>query len=177
MKRASMKKAENPFGLSYFSCIGKTCDRENCLVRCHSLEEARKDPLIQDFTAKVKRKILVSNGISSDNTKTEPLDRCKTLEDVKKDPLVLELIAKLKTKVYAKTGKTVYWEEVLDENPKVPTLLGYTLLNELGLHMVLNCASRPEVHSVQDPATLGCKPLIKIEHYYLDSGSILNISQ
>jgi len=131
MKRASMKKAENPFGLSYFSCIGKTCDRENCFARCHSLEEAKRDPLIQDFTAKVKRKILVNNGISSDNTKTEPLDRCKTLEDVKKDSLVLELIAKLKTKVYAMTGKTVYWEEVLDENPKVPTLLGYTLLNEL----------------------------------------------
>jgi len=131
MKRARMKKAENPVGLSYFFCGGKTCDRENCLLRCHSLEEARKDSLIQDFAAKVKLKILASNGVSSDNPTIELLDRCKTLEEVKEDPLVLELIAKLKNKVYAKTGKTVYWEEVLEENPTVPALLGYALLNEL----------------------------------------------
>lgn len=132
MKRARMKKTENPVGLSYFFCGGKTCDRENCLVRCHSLEEARKDFLILDFTANVRRKLLASNSISK-NPKIEHLDRCKTLEDAKDDPLVLELIAKLKHEVYVKSGKTVYWEEVLKGNPNVAILLGHALLNELNI--------------------------------------------
>ena len=102
-------------------------------MRCHSLDESRKDPLIQDFTDKVKQKILVTNVISSDNQTIELLDRCKTLERVKEDPLVRELIEKLKNKVYANAGKTVYWDEVLNENPTVPTLLGYALLNELNV--------------------------------------------
>jgi hypothetical protein len=50
------------------------------------------------------------------------------------------------------------------------------LKKDYWLYVVLNCASRPEVHAIQDPAVLGWKPLIKIEHYYLGSGEILNMS-
>lgn len=108
MKRASMKKAESPVGLSYFFCSGKTCDRENCLVRCHSLEDARKDPLVLEFTAKIEREILATNGISDDSPAVDALDRCQTLEEAKEDPLVREFTAKLKNKVYVKS-----WEDDL----------------------------------------------------------------
>jgi len=91
MKRVRMKKAENPTGLSYFFCGGKTCDRESCLLRCHSLDDARKDPLMIDFIAKVKQNVLASNGISSDNPTIELLDRCKTLEEAKEDPLLCSM--------------------------------------------------------------------------------------
>ncbi|MDQ1261886.1 MAG: hypothetical protein QG575_1067 [Euryarchaeota archaeon] len=133
MKRVSMKKAESPIGFGWFSCAGKTCDRDNCLLRCHSLEEARKDPLIVEFTAKVKRRVLACNDMLEDNPTAEILDRCPNLEKAKEDPLVLELISKLKNEVFAKAGKTIYWEDVLKGNPKVVILLGHALLNELNV--------------------------------------------
>jgi len=49
------------------------------------------------------------------------------------------------------------------------------LRKDYWLYVVLNCASRPEVHVIQDPASLGWKPLVKIEHYYLESGTIANM--
>ncbi|MBN1235858.1 MAG: hypothetical protein JW999_07410 [Methanotrichaceae archaeon] len=111
----------------------KTSERENSLLRCHSLENARKAPLIIDFIAEVKQDVLAGNDVSSDNPTIELLDRCKTLEEAKEDPLVLELIDKLKNEVSAKAGKTIYWEDVLEGNPKIPTLLGYALLSEIGV--------------------------------------------
>jgi hypothetical protein len=119
------------------------------------LEDARKHPIIVDFIAEVKQNVLDSNDVLSDNPtielldrcKTlevgigggeikasetiELLDRCKTLEEAKEDPLVRELIGKLKNKVSSTAGKTIYWEDVLEGNPNVSTLLGYALLSEL----------------------------------------------
>jgi len=109
----------------------KTIEKEDSLLRCHSLENARKTPLIIDFIAEVKQNVLAGNDVSSDVPTIELLDRCKTLEEAKEDPLVLELIGKLKNEVSAKAGKMIYWEDVLEGNPKIPTLLGYALLNEL----------------------------------------------
>jgi hypothetical protein len=88
--------------------------------------------MILDFAANVKRKVMASNCMPK-NTKIEHLDRCKTMEEAKDDPLVIELLANLKHEVYAKSGKTVYWEEVLEGNPNVPILLGHALLNELNI--------------------------------------------
>jgi hypothetical protein len=51
------------------------------------------------------------------------------------------------------------------------------LKNDYWLYVVFNCASKSEIHTVQDPASLGWKPLVKIEHYYLESETILNISR
>jgi hypothetical protein len=109
----------------------KIFDRENALLRCHSLEDARKHPIIIDFIAEVKQNVLDSNDVLSDNPTIELLDRCKTLEEAKEDPLVRELIGKLKNKVSSAAGKTIYWEDVLEGNPNISTLLGYALLSEL----------------------------------------------
>lgn len=133
MRRVSMKKAESPIGFGWFSCAGKTCDRDNCLLRCHSLEEARRDPMIVEFIAKIKNGSLACNGILGDNPAIEVLDRCQTLDMTKEDPLVLGLIDKLKNEVFSKAGKTIYWEDVLKGNPNVVILLGHALLNELNV--------------------------------------------
>jgi hypothetical protein len=42
--------------------------------------------------------------------------------------------------------------------------------------VVFNCASKPEIHSIQDPSRLGWEPLVKIEHYHVDSEKILRAS-
>lgn len=135
MKRVSMRKSENPIGLTHFTCMMEKCDRDNCLQRCRSLDEARKDPLILDLIRQVKLIVSDRNAISgsSDNSVIEPLDRCETLERAKDDPLVLELIPKLRNEVYVKAGRMVFWDNVLEANPEIPTLLGYTMLNELGV--------------------------------------------
>jgi len=47
------------------------------------------------------------------------------------------------------------------------------LKKDYWLYVVFNCGSTPEVNLVQDPATLDWKPLIKIEHYHVNSRTIL----
>ena len=47
------------------------------------------------------------------------------------------------------------------------------LQNDYFLYVVYNCASQPEVHTIQNPARLGWKPVVKIEHYLLGSTEIL----
>lgn len=47
------------------------------------------------------------------------------------------------------------------------------LKNDYWLYVVFNCASKPEIHSIQDPSRLGWEPLVKIEHYHVDSEKIL----
>jgi len=51
------------------------------------------------------------------------------------------------------------------------------LKNDYWLYVVFNCASKPEIHTVQDPASLGWKPLVKIEHYSLESKTILDMTR
>ena len=50
------------------------------------------------------------------------------------------------------------------------------LKNDFWLYVVFNCASKPEIHSIQDPSRLGWEPLVKIEHYHVDSEKILRAS-
>ena len=50
------------------------------------------------------------------------------------------------------------------------------LKNDYWLYVVFNCASKPEIHSIQDPSKLGWEPLVKIEHYHVDSEKILRAS-
>jgi hypothetical protein len=47
------------------------------------------------------------------------------------------------------------------------------LKKDFWLYVVFNCVSEPEIHVVQDPARLGWKPIIKIEHYHVDAATIL----
>jgi superfamily II DNA or RNA helicase len=48
------------------------------------------------------------------------------------------------------------------------------LKKDYWLYAVFNCASQPEIHTVQDPIRLGWEPLVKVEHYHVDSKKILN---
>lgn len=47
------------------------------------------------------------------------------------------------------------------------------LKHDYWLYVVFNCASTPEIHLIQDPVKLNWEPLVKIEHYYLNSQQIL----
>lgn len=47
------------------------------------------------------------------------------------------------------------------------------LKSDFWLYVVFNCATAPEIHVVQDPVRLGWKPLVKIEHYHVDAGTII----
>jgi superfamily II DNA or RNA helicase len=47
------------------------------------------------------------------------------------------------------------------------------LKKDYWLYVVFNCASKPEIHIVQDPAKLGWKPIIKVEHYQVGADVIL----
>jgi hypothetical protein len=50
------------------------------------------------------------------------------------------------------------------------------LKNDYWLYVVFNCASKAEIHPVQDPSRLGWEPLVKIEHYHVGADSILGAS-
>ena len=48
------------------------------------------------------------------------------------------------------------------------------LKKDYWLYVVFNCAALPEIYPVQDPARLGWKPIMRIEHYYLGAEQILS---
>jgi hypothetical protein len=41
------------------------------------------------------------------------------------------------------------------------------------LYVVFECASTPALHKIQDPARLGWKPIVKIDHYHVGPEAIL----
>jgi hypothetical protein len=43
------------------------------------------------------------------------------------------------------------------------------------LYTVFNCAGNPELHAIQNPATLGWVPVVQVEHYQIDPGKILAV--
>jgi superfamily II DNA or RNA helicase len=47
------------------------------------------------------------------------------------------------------------------------------LKQDYWLYVAFNCASTPEVHTIQDPVRLGWEPLVKIEHYHVGAEQIL----
>jgi hypothetical protein len=47
------------------------------------------------------------------------------------------------------------------------------LKQDYWLYVVFNCAKGPEVHVIQDPARLGWRPLVMIEHYHIGPSEIL----
>ena len=47
------------------------------------------------------------------------------------------------------------------------------LKKDYWLYVVFNCATNPEVHVIQDPARLGWKPVVKVEHYSVGANEIL----
>lgn len=47
------------------------------------------------------------------------------------------------------------------------------LKNDYWLYVVYNCGTKPEVHTIQDPARLNWQPIVKIEHYQVGADKIL----
>ncbi len=47
------------------------------------------------------------------------------------------------------------------------------LKNDYWLYVVYNCGSQLEVHPIRNPARLGWKPIVKVEHYCVPSSTIL----
>jgi hypothetical protein len=50
------------------------------------------------------------------------------------------------------------------------------LKNDYWLYVVFNCAATAELHTIQNPVTLGWEPLIKVEHYHVRAQEILKFS-
>ena len=46
------------------------------------------------------------------------------------------------------------------------------LKDDYWLYAVFNCGGTPELHVIQDPATLGWVPVVQVEHYQIDPGKI-----
>jgi superfamily II DNA or RNA helicase len=51
------------------------------------------------------------------------------------------------------------------------------LKKDFWLYVVFNCASKPQIRIVQDPARLGWEPLVIIEHYHVNAKAILEASE
>ena len=51
------------------------------------------------------------------------------------------------------------------------------LKSDFYLYVVYNCSTTPELHIIKDPAILGWKPIIQIEHYQIKAEEILNNSK
>ena len=51
------------------------------------------------------------------------------------------------------------------------------LKKDYWLYVVFNCASKPDVRVIQDPARLNWEPLVKIEHYHVGPQTILEASR
>ena len=46
------------------------------------------------------------------------------------------------------------------------------LKNDFWLYTVFNCSGEPMLHTIQDPARLGWKPVVRVEHYHLSADVI-----
>jgi hypothetical protein len=51
------------------------------------------------------------------------------------------------------------------------------LQNDFWLYVVFNCAANPDLHIVRNPARLGWKPIVRIEHYHIGPQVILQGEQ
>jgi superfamily II DNA or RNA helicase len=49
--------------------------------------------------------------------------------------------------------------------------------DDFWLYVVFNCATAPELHVIQDPARLGWKPVVRVEHYHLSAGDVVEGEQ
>ncbi len=47
------------------------------------------------------------------------------------------------------------------------------LKKDYWLYVVFNCATKPEVHLIQDPSRMGWKPVVRVEHYHVGPTEIL----
>lgn len=46
------------------------------------------------------------------------------------------------------------------------------LAGDYWLYVVFKCATKPELHTVQNPATLGWKPVVRVESFHVTAAAI-----
>ncbi len=102
------------------------------------------------------------------------------IEDVQKDNRGFDLICRRPHPEDAKTFIEVRFVEVkgragvgvvaLSENEY---RTAQRLKTDYWLYAAFNCASTPRLHTVQDPAKLGWKPIMAVEHYRVDATEIV----
>ncbi len=51
------------------------------------------------------------------------------------------------------------------------------LKNDYWLYVVYNCGSQPEVHAIRNPARLGWRPVVMVEHYFINAEQVLAIDK
>ena len=51
------------------------------------------------------------------------------------------------------------------------------LKNDYWLYVVFNCGSKAQMHIVQNPATLGWEPIVRVEHYHVGAAAIMCAAQ
>ncbi len=49
------------------------------------------------------------------------------------------------------------------------------LKKDFWLYVVYNCGTKPEIHTIQDPARMDWKALVKVEHYQISAPTVLEI--
>jgi hypothetical protein len=47
------------------------------------------------------------------------------------------------------------------------------LKHDYWLYAVFDCGSKPQIHIVQDPARLGWRPVMRVEHYFVEPQQII----
>ena len=81
------------------------------------------------------------------------------------DPLKASLVRFIEVKGRANIGEVAL---TTNEYKTAGRLKG-----DYWLYVVFNCASSPEVHTIQDPVKLNWQPYVKIEHYQLKTEDLL----
>jgi flagellar motor protein MotB len=71
-------------------------------------------------------------------------------------------------------GRAGVGEVALTENEHGTAI---RLKDDYWLYAVFNCGSRPQIHLVRNPATLGWEPIRRVEHYKVGPQSILEAAQ
>ena len=56
------------------------------------------------------------------------------------------------------------------------TMFGHRLAVSNGL-AVFDCGSSPKLNAIQDPARLGWKPIVKVEHYLVGANEIIKAAE
>ena len=50
------------------------------------------------------------------------------------------------------------------------------LKNDYWLYVAFNCASVPQLHTIQNPARLGWQPVVAVEHYQVNANALVSAS-
>ena len=73
----------------------------------------------------------------------------------------------------SRCGRAGVGEVALSDNEyKTAQRLG----KDYWLYVAYNCAQKPELHIVRDPAQLDWKPVVRVEHYHIKAAQILGAS-